>query len=458
MSELPLMNEAEIDELPNKNHQTYLSHPSQIYHRLKLAKYNQSTVHLPANSLIFNDDPKTTGYYEIEQEKVELELLELNGELERCIKEGMVIELRAGDGPEGADQDDAVKLVTDDKSYSLNRVGYSNAMLIVDKYPTTNFDQHRIDENQDPANKPEPQPNIITIQSISNQYLEVKLENPSIKSFFNLVPFFPEKILFENLAEKLKSSDKQLSNLIEQFSFLKLIDDSGSVGNIKFEYISRKTPQNEMEDLVGLVKFVQGKGWHENSFGFDLDEFLGYQMDISEGEVEEFGEQIRNIKDMEPEVTEHYIRCFCEENKNSSANFNLNMPKITSRILHLLMSQARTIKIDELLKVYNEDQSPLFNFPKKEHLSKEACINYLKSSCVLDHNYLKFIPLEELSNEPKNRFDQLFKIKDRWRLEELNVFLEAILNEEILMNGLLNKFCRRVGEKGLGYFVLKNEA
>lgn len=237
-----------------------------------------------------------------------MDLLELDKHLENSLKVGDVIQMRAGD------KNDAIRLVTKDKSYDVQRIPYSNVLLVSDTInkeelqSTANQPENlellgiedlnesidldlSIDENLDTsldeniAKKNFPIILRKFCHGAASQYLTVKHARPSVKKMFETIPFYPESISFENLANQIRCSDKELDNLINKFDLVVMTTETG-ISNIKLRKITKIEPIEEIMQLNALLNFAHTNGWQDNQFGFSIEEYFASKEDIDLNENE----------------------------------------------------------------------------------------------------------------------------------------------------------------------------
>ena len=232
--EEPRIKQYEITKLPT-GHPTktefFLQKP-ELQSRLNLAKAKSNEVIPVAVGFSFASDPTDCGLdsQNTPSEKkpaISMDLLELDKHLENSLKVGDVIQMRAGD------KNDAIRLVTKDKSYDVQRIPYSNVLLVSDTINkeelqlTANQPENlellgiedfnesidldlSIDENLDTsldeniAKKNFPIILRKFCHGAASQYLTVKHARPSVKKMFETIPFYPESISFENLANQIR--------------------------------------------------------------------------------------------------------------------------------------------------------------------------------------------------------------------------------------------------------------
>lgn len=152
------------------------------------------------------------------------------------------------------------------------------------------------------------------------------------------------------------------------------------------------------------------------------------------------------------------IQLYGIEVEDKPGFIKIDKHKITVRVLELLIKIAENkISVKDLLVTFM-DESIGGEFLKE--FSEEEVVKELGfCSILMDGDYLKYIDVSLLDDNPKVRFDELFKIQSRWSEQDLEKFFEQIVHKELKLSQLTIKFCRRIKDKnGSSMFVLKNTA
>ena len=70
-------------------------------------------------------------------------------------------------------------------------------------------------------------------------------------------------------------------------------------------------------------------------------------------------------------------------------------------------------------------------------------------------NYLKYFPRDLLPYNVEKRFEMLFKEQEKWRVEDLKVYLQPLVDDfGFVMSDLLSQYCRK-GDDSLYYSIVK---
>lgn len=424
---------------------------SELYRRLQLAKYEKGTATmLPPYKVRFTSDIQHSGFDEIDENPVVLDLLQLTPELEETLKLGQVLEFRAGE------KNDEVRLVTSDQSFQVSRVGYSNMLMMCEGVSDRNDTQIYEDCG-------EIEPKNASCFGIAQQYLEIVPDRPSVKCLFENVPVYPDFVEFDRLKEVVRCSDAELTEMIQDNNFFQVEDAVFTI-----------SAQDEIEFIKILMQTYEFESFEEN--GFELQAIQ--QLLCPEGADD-------NEKLIPEFILQGLIQLYRVVAEPSapqvSTNFvKINKDKITTRVLQLLLKIAENkISVQDLLTTFMHESiggeylNPM-SFEKVETGEKTVQV-YSKSSveevksclqfCSLSmddsskSSYLKFIDISLLDDNPKIRFDQVFGIMSRWSEEDLTKVFKQITHKELKLSALTIKYCRRItGKNGKNLFVLKNTA
>jgi len=398
-----------------------------LYARLKLAKYRHGTDTLyPPYKVKFGPDVKKCGYDELDNEPVVLDLIEMNTDLENSLKEGSIIQFRSGNDPE-----DDVKLVTADKTFAVQRVGYSNLLVLSSNMP----ERPQVEIN-------EKEPRSVSCQGVALQYLEVVNDRPSVPALFKNVPLLPETVKFEELAENVQCSDAELKALIKEYGFCYLESED--------DVVFRIAETDFLEYAKLLMQTYEMESYGET--GFDMDDILK----VFYPEEEDPSEYLIPLLPFQALIENYAVQ------NPETERFTIDKRAISDSIVTLLARNAEYIEVAVLYEdVYNTAEINDPDSPCLFQYTAEQFLEALNPNTILvkDNKYLRFIPIEDLKENPKLRFDQLFEYAQKWTLDDLTKFFKPILTKQLSIAVLANKFCRRITERdGATLYVLKNTA
>jgi len=405
---------------------------------------------LPPYKIHFTSDISYSGYEETDEKPVVLDLLQLTPELEETLKLGQILEFRAGG------EEDEVRLVTSDQSFQVSRVGYSNMLMMCEGVSDRNDTQIYEDCG-------ELEPKEASCFGIAQQYLEILPDRPSVKCLFENIPVrgYPDFIEFDQLKEVVRCSDAELSGMIKEYNFFQVEDAVFTVG-----------AQDEIEFIKILMQTYEFESFEDNGFELPAIQQLLCPEDADDNEklIPEF-------------ILQGLIQLYRDVAEPSTNYVKINREKIATRVLQLMLKIAdNKISVQDLITTFMDESiggeysKPMFKseLVEEERLDSagkktvvqiysksavEEVKNCLKFCSLSMDSYLKFIDVSLLDDNPKIRFDEVFRIKSRWSEEDLTKVFKQITHKELKLSALTIKYCRRItGKNGKKLFVLKNTA
>ena len=116
----------------------------------------------------------------------------------------------------------------------------------------------------------------------------------------------------------------------------------------------------------------------------------------------------------------------------------IDKEKISIRVLHLIAKMGKYISYQEMLTTYmNESFGGEF---LKEFTAEEIQTAIDFCSITVDGEFMKFVDVAKLDDNPKLRFDQLFELQSRWLGKDLEKFFKQITHKELSFAQLTIKY------------------
>jgi hypothetical protein len=285
---------------------------------------------------------------------------------------------------------------------------------------------------------------------IAQQYLEIIPDRPSVKCLFEKIPVYPDFIEFDQLKEVVRCSDAELGEMIKEYNFFKVEDAVFTVA-----------PQDEIEFIKILMQTYEFESFEENGFELPAIQQLlcPEEADDNEKLIPEF-------------ILQGLIQLYRDVAEPSTSFVKINREKIATRVLQLMLKIAdNKISVQDLITTFMDESiggeylKPMFKseLVEKEQIYSKSAVDEVKNClkfCSLSmDSYLKYIDVSLLDDNPKIRFDEVFRIKSRWSEEDLTKVFKQITHKELKLSALTIKYCRRItGKNGKKLFVLKNTA
>ncbi|KAL0221505.1 hypothetical protein RCL1_001359 [Eukaryota sp. TZLM3-RCL] len=114
----------------------------------------------------------------------------------------------------------------------------------------------------------------------------------------------------------------------------------------------------------------------------------------------------------------------------------------------LLFDDCTKLNLEVFMEKWCDSVSDLLELIPNFELNMSSLIGSIVKLPVIDQGqvlkeFAVFFPIDLLSTDPGTRFSQLFKLKDQWSLEELEVYIRPLCRE-YSFDSLLVKYARKV--------------
>lgn len=349
-------------------------------------------------------------------------------------------------------EDDLV-LTTKDKTYSLRTIQNSNSVMICTTVPDPNH--HHL-------------PSLEVLQTV-NETIEVydvtSFPGTRLDRIKELLQ--PWAYRGEDEEEKRMVHIKETNNSLEPVTFDTLSNETRASDEEIRQYLSVLNVV-ELKDslrilnLGYLAEILKEIIDSSLELGFKLDEpfmieplveIVSVKMNIHTTVLL----QVMSWYDTRQSSTTEKLQPFSLDSK---ATISFDIHKIVTVIGLSLLLSIKPTKVEPMNPRCNKtiQTTPIESFLKDwktrvgETYAEQYCsIPSLKTHTIIssDQKNLIIIPIENLSSEPKTRMSQLFEIRHKWKLDELESFVKPITGGGVKkqMDELVLKFCRKIREK-----------
>ncbi|XP_071509670.1 sister chromatid cohesion protein DCC1-like [Diadema antillarum] len=342
-------------------------------------------------------------YFGHELNPASMRLLEVDDTILNCVEEGQRLVIR------GNKTDHAV-LCTDGKTYDLKVAETSNTLLLLEDC----FTKDGLPEGENRIHQK-------LVTGVMHSYLEVRPLRPRLKKLQMLLQENPfagnlyedtpehsgQRFTMAMLLDIVQASEKEI---LEELQALKacLIKDCWRV--LDFDY--------ESQAMTHILSLVQ-----ENSWSYD------------EVPVEE---TLATLESLEPRcIISHCLKCYGEEKQGpKGALCSLDTDKICQLFAEMLLRPADKFNLSEFLEVWQQSV-PEGMVTTEQQLKGLALIDRSSSPAVT-----WYYPVSALPEDEKERFNMLFKTKEKWTLDEITPYIEGLATEKLSVGVLLQRNCR----------------
>uniref|UniRef100_A0A914XL29 Sister chromatid cohesion protein DCC1 n=1 Tax=Plectus sambesii TaxID=2011161 RepID=A0A914XL29_9BILA len=362
---------------------------------LRLAKVDPSDLHAETQVVSFAAPLLSDDYRLIELDKHLLERLE----------QGETIILR------GTENDIPV-LCTDKQTFQVKEAETSNALLLSpDCHATGNVVKegvHFLGACQ--------------VVSVRSHYLELKevvrLKTSRLRELLEERPFFGWEnetdsqancYSIDDLLEQVQGSKAQLLQVIET---LPVCEIDGKLRQLAFEYRSRM-----LADLVDTCESGQTTGLSEDH--------------LNRQAVREFFAANK----APPSFTDWFLRALCTATDVPDV-LRLDERQVCRHYAELLLRGTKRFNWDDFWTAWCQCV-PVNMTPKESFLEGLGLIEQGARIKTIE-----LFPVEDLPEDPQERFDLLFRRRPKWRHADMEPYLRDLATSPKEIGVLLTKFCR----------------
>jgi sister chromatid cohesion protein DCC1 len=167
----------------------------------------------------------------------------------------------------------------------------------------------------------------------------------------------------------------------------------------------------------------------------------------------DYEETLTSLKDIVPEeILISLFDKYTEESKivDGLQLYSYRESEICRFFAQILLYGAGKFNLDEFLQAWRESV-PEGMIPDEELLYGIAIIDR-KS----EPNIISAFPEENLSEDINERFNMLFKAKEKWSVPEITPYIQRLTTQKMDVNALLAKFARASTVEGVKYYSAKH--
>ncbi|XP_067933347.1 sister chromatid cohesion protein DCC1-like [Watersipora subatra] len=379
---------------------------------LQFAKLNLSSVNNDVQQLFFSRSLQNN----------DVKLLELNPTIEKQISEnGGKLHLK------GNATDNCV-LCTAEHTFEVKDTEISNSLLLV---PGVVLD---LDKNNSVKDDKMLSLRGTHVESICGSYLEPRLIQPKVNVLLGILESSvydgPEK---ENVdSVKLTLTDILSNTLasdgeIEKVLFnLHAIELDGYIRLIHFDYLSR---------VIGsIADLIDENCWCFKSF--------------------DHGMAISILSELYPRavikhVLESHGSAVAATEDGSTDSWCLDEDKVCRYYAEMLLKPTQKFNLTEFLDAW-KDSVPEGMITSLSQLDGMAFADRTSEPAVM-----RYFPVEQLSEDVKKRFEELFGVKKSWTLQEITPYVKPLCVGKVTVSVLVMKNARSFNKAGTKYFTSK---
>lgn len=362
---------------------------------LQIAKLKEEDLQTTIHCLFYGDNVSSADYC----------LMELDDTLCKHIEAGQSLVIRG-------DKEERAVLCSGDKTYDLKIADTSNLLLFVPGCKTP-------DQLTDSQNGP----HVVhtPIWGFSNSYWELRKMRPKLKKLKQILMENPyegpairgqeenteNRYTMEDLLDRIQASEEELMSHLETIHACQI---DGYWRMLEFDY--------EMRLLGHVTQLVDCESW-----SFDK---VPLQTCLEE------------LAPLEPkEMIEHCLNCYGKRfTENGKVFYALHEDKVCRGVALMLLQNAVKFNLMDFQEVWQQSVP--------EGMSTR--LDQLKSVALVDRTSrpesISLLQVEELPEEPLERFNQLFTIREKWTEDDITPYIQDLCGEKQTSGALLTKYAR----------------
>ncbi|XP_003708453.1 sister chromatid cohesion protein DCC1 isoform X1 [Megachile rotundata] len=352
-----------------------------------------------------------------------IKLLEIDDHLIEMINKGDVLTFQGN-------EEDSVVLCTKNRTYDVKESETSNSCLLVPN--ASMFEKTKLHTGG----------RIIkdnNILGIFHTYFEVKECKPKLEKLLDLLgptsfkgmeyeSSIPQELLYDwsRLQSEIQASEEELRQALNDYL---IVNIDGYFRLISFE--------SEVRSLTLMLDLFDENSW-------ELDEV---DREITYDYLKEFIH-----KSVFDTLFAKYTEVSDKFKEDGSCLYRYNEEHCCKSLAKVLLAASSITDYTQFMESWNIG-TPEKMKPKDEYLRGIALIIW--NSLTMKKEVIAF-PETDLPKNTDERFNALFKAKDKWTVEEITPYILCLATSKINVNALLTKYARSSVINGIKYYSSKH--
>ncbi|XP_076672058.1 sister chromatid cohesion protein DCC1 isoform X1 [Andrena cerasifolii] len=350
-------------------------------------------------------------------------LLELDEQLLATINKGDSLMFQGN-------EHDSVVLCTKNRTYDVKEAGTSNSCLLV---PNLNLIGQTSTDADDRVIKAR------NILGVFHTYYEVKECIPKLEKLLDVLEptsfkgqEYESMIAREHLynwrrlRSEIQASEDELNQALKNYS---IVNIDGYFRLISFE--------SEIQSLTLMLDLFDENCW-------ELDE-------VNKEDT------LESIKEFLPTAVfdilfAKYTEVSDKSKENGSPLYRYHEEKCCKSLAKVLLAASPVTEHKQFMESWNIG-TPEKMIPKEEYLSGIALITW--NGSTLKKEVVSF-PEANLPKNIDERFNELFKAKNKWAVQEITPYVLNLATKNMNVNALLTKYARSSVINGIKYYSSKH--
>lgn len=366
-------------------------------------------------------------YFSPQLDNDAIKLLEVDNFILDSIKVGDELVIRG-------DKDEMAVICTKDRTYDIKEAEISNSMLIIPQLKT----------GQDLG------------QDILGQELNIRQVTSTIHNYFELRHCKPKLRKLRMLLEENMYSGKECEE-----------DEEHQGRKYSYEDLLNLVQASSMELQTALQKLqacqIEGY-WRILDFQF-LSLVLSHIIQLcDENDWIRAGipyqECMQILEELFPrDVLDHVLKCYSEKAKSVPKEDDEDRMEIDIDFYYLNEDKVCRFFAEQILK----HSRGKFNYQDFTNTWQQTVPSTMKTMdyqlegmAIIDKSSqletISYFSVEDLPEDVGDRFDELFRTKEKWSLEEISPYIRDLTTEKLDVGGLLTKYARSSMQNGMKVF------
>ncbi|XP_017877967.1 sister chromatid cohesion protein DCC1 isoform X2 [Ceratina calcarata] len=352
-----------------------------------------------------------------------VKLLELDENLLKTIEKGESLKFQGC-------KNDTVVLCTKNRTYDVKEVEISNSLML-----TPNLEL----SEQTNVDTPDRTMKVLNISGIFHTYFEAKECEPRLEKLFTILEptsykgveyesSIPEEDLYDwrRLQNEIQASEEELVQALNDY-FIVNID--GYFRLISFEFKVR---------CVTLM--------------LDLFEEFSWEIDEVDREL-----TYDHLKDFIPKpvfdtLFKKYTNTSDKSKEDGTRLHRYNEEQCCKTLAKVLLAASPVTEYKQFMESWNIG-TPEKIKPKEEYLNGIALIKW--NSLTMEKEVVSYAETD-LPKDINERFNALFKEKDKWTVEEITPYITNLTSQKMNVNAALTKYARCSVINGVKHYSSKH--
>lgn len=366
-------------------------------------------------------------YFSTQLDNDAIKLLEVDNHVLEAIQVGDELVIRG-------DKDEMAVLCTNNRTYDIKEAEISNSMLII---PQLKTGEDLVSESLGQ------ELNIRQVTSTIHNYFELRHCKPKLKKLRMLLEenmysgkeceedeeHQGKKYTYEDLLNLVQASTEELQTALQKLQACQI---EGYWRILDFQFLSLV--------LSHIIQLSDENDWIKSG--------IPYQ------------ECMQTLEELFPRaVLDHVLKCYADKSKSDKMDEDDDRMEIDTEFYNLNEDKVCRFFAEQILK----HSKGKFNYQDFTNTWQQTVpptmktMDYqLEGMALIDKNSqletISYFSIDDLPEDVGDRFDELFKTKEKWTLQEISPYIRDLTTDKVDVGGLLTRYARSSMQNGVKVF------